>query len=146
MVVQDDDLECAGLRLAQALLRALELPGPDPAGLVTPGADGVEPDHVQAGGGVGRLGGLPLSLEFAERPCEARRESVGNVVIPWNRQNRAIEGPEELGGTGELVLPAAVAQVAAGDHELRLEALDQHRRPALDRLIIACAVMEVRQV
>ena len=144
--MQSDDLECPGLCLSQPLFGANNLAVADPAGLVAPWAHGVQSDHVQRVGGVGRLSGLPLSLELAERPCEARREPVGNVVIPRNRQNRAIEGSEELGRTGELVLPAAVAQVAACDHELRLEALDENRCPALDRLVIACSVMEVRQV
>jgi len=146
MVVQDDDLECAGLRLAQTLLRVFQLPGPNPAGLVTPGADRVEPDHMQGGGRVGRLGGLPLPLELVERPREAGRERVRDVVIPGNRQDRALEGAEKGGRTGELIRLAAVTQIAAGDHELWLEAFDQHRCAVLDRLVVSGAVMQVRKV
>ena len=144
--MQSDDLECPGLGRSKPLLGARKLAVADSAGLMAPRAHGVQSDHVQRGRGVGRLGGLPLSLELAKRPCEARRERVRNVVIPWNRQNRAIERSEEIGGTGELVLPAPVAEIPARDHELRLEALGQNRCPALDRLVVPCSVMEVGQV
>src|SRR5439155_20845487 len=44
VVVEDDDLERAGLRLAQPLLRPFELAGADPARLVSPRSHGVEAD------------------------------------------------------------------------------------------------------
>jgi hypothetical protein len=39
-----------------------------------------------------------------------------------------------------------VAQIAARDDQLRLEALDQSRRPMLDRIVVTRSVMEVREV
>jgi len=39
-----------------------------------------------------------------------------------------------------------VAEVAARDDQLRLEALDQSRRPMLDRIVVAGSVMKVREV
>jgi hypothetical protein len=39
-----------------------------------------------------------------------------------------------------------MAQIAARDHELGLEALDQHRCTALDCGVVSRAVMQVRQV
>src|SRR5712691_8321021 len=97
MVMQGDDLERARLRISQPLFGARKLAAADPAGLVAPRAHGVQSDHVQRGGGVSRLRGLPLSLELAERPREACRKRVRNVVIPWNRQDGALEGAEEFG-------------------------------------------------
>ena len=68
-------------------------------------------------------------------------------MVPRNRQNGR---PEARGGTAsairELVLPAAMAEIAARDHELGLKALDQDRGAALDRLVVPRSVMEVGQV
>jgi hypothetical protein len=77
---------------------------------------------------------------------EASREGVRDVVIPRNRQHRPVEAVEEPRGAGELVLPSPVAQIAARDYQFRLEALDQNRRPMLDRIVVTRSVMEVREV
>jgi hypothetical protein len=39
-----------------------------------------------------------------------------------------------------------MAQISARDHELGLKPVDQNRCAPLDRLVVACAVMEVGQV
>ena len=64
VVVEHDDLERAGRRFLQALLRPGQLRRADPARLVSPRAHRVEADDVQVGRGVGRLGRLPLALEL----------------------------------------------------------------------------------
>jgi hypothetical protein len=67
-------------------------------------------------------------------------------VIARNRQHRPVEAVEEPRGASELVLPSPVAQIAARDDQLRLEALDQSRCPMLDRVVVTRSVMEVREV
>ena len=78
--------------------------------------------------------------------AEATREGVRDVVIARNRQHRPVKAMEETRGAGELVLPSPVAQIAARDDQLRLEALDQSRCPMLDRIVVTRSVMEVREV
>jgi len=46
----------------------------------------------------------------------------------------------------ELFHLSAVAEISARDDQLGLEALDQNRRAALDRRVVACAEMQVGQV
>ena len=66
VMVEDDDLECAWLRLPQALLGADELAASNSARLMAPRAYRVEPDDVKRLGRVRRFGRLPLPLECAE--------------------------------------------------------------------------------
>jgi phenylpropionate dioxygenase-like ring-hydroxylating dioxygenase large terminal subunit len=47
---------------------------------------------------------------------------------------------------GKVVLASAMAEVAARDHQLGLEELTQHGRAAFDRVVVARAEMQVRQV
>ena len=67
-------------------------------------------------------------------------------MISGNGKHRQAEAAQKAGRVRQLVLTPAVAQVSACDDELGLEKLDQHRRTALDRLVVACSEMEVRQV
>ena len=101
---------------------------------------------MQGRRGVRRLGRFPLALELSKRVGEASREGVRDVVIAGNRQHGPVEAVEEPRGAGELVLPSPVAEVTARDDQLRLEALDQSRRPMLDRIVVAGSVMKVREV
>ncbi len=101
---------------------------------------------MQRGGGVRRLGRLPLPLELPERSREASGEAVRDVVIPRNGQDRPVERAEKSGRAGELAFAAAVAEVSARDHKFRLEALDQDRRAALDCSVVSRAVVKVREV
>ena len=144
--MQDHDLKRTGLGLAQPLVRASKLRAANPTRLVAPGANRVEADHVERGGRVRRLGRVPLPLELHEGPGEASREAVGDVVISGNGKHWQAEAAQKAGRVRQLVLTPAVAQVSACDDELGLEKLDQHRRTALDRLVVACSEMEVRQV
>ena len=144
--MEHDDLERAGRRFLQSLLRVGQLRRADPARLVPPRANRVEADDVQSGRGVGRLGRLPLPLELPKRVGEPTREGVRDVVIARNRQHGPVEAVEKTRGAGELVLPSPVGQVAARDDQFRLEALDQSRCPTLDRIVVTRSVMEVREV
>jgi hypothetical protein len=67
-------------------------------------------------------------------------------VVPGDREHRRPERAQETGRARELVFAAAVAEVAAGDNELRLESLDQDRRTVLDRVVGTCAEVQVGQV
>ena len=146
VVVEDDDLERRPGRLPQALLGLRELARPQAARLVPPGSHGVEADDVQGGGRVCRLGRLPLPFELAERTREARGERVRDVVVPRDREHRRPERAKEPRGARELVCATAVAEIAACDHELRSEALDQNGCAVLDRIVVACAEMQVGEV
>src|SRR5262249_30238132 len=108
--------------------------------------DRVETDDVERRRRVGRLGRLPLALELAERAREAGREGVGDVVIAWDGQHGWAERPQEARGPCELIPVSAVAEVAAGNDELRLEPLDQYRCTALDCVVVTCAEVQIGQV
>jgi hypothetical protein len=97
-------------------------------------------------GGVRRLGRLPLPLELLERAGEAGGKGVRNVVVAGHREDGAIECSQEPGCARELSLAPAVAEVAARNHELGFEALDQDRCTALDRGVVTGAEMEVGEV
>src|SRR5437773_1502499 len=131
-MVQDDDLVGAVGRFAQPLLGARQLHRPKPARLMAPRAYRVEPDDVECRGGVRRLRRLPLPFELMERSGEARGERIRDVVITWYREHRRSELTQETRSAGKLILTSAMAQVAARDHELGLEPLDQYRCTALD--------------
>ena len=146
MVVQDDDLKRTGLGLVQPLLRSGQLCAANSARLMAPGPNRVEADHVERGGGVRRLGGLPLPLKLDEGSGEASREPVRDVVVSGNGDDRPAESSQETGRIRELFSAPAVAQISTCNHELGLETIDQDGRSALDRLVVARAEMEVRQV
>ena len=146
MVVEDDDLERARRGLPKSFLGADELRPADAAGLVAPRPDGVEADDVERRRRVRRLRRLPVALELAERPHEPCREGVRDVVVARDGQHRRPEAAQETRCMRELVLAPAVAEIAACDQELRLEALDERRGPALDCLVVSRAVVQVRQV
>ena len=46
----------------------------------------------------------------------------------------------------ELILTAAMAEIAAGDHEFRPEPLDQDRRTPLDRFVVTRAEVKIGDV
>src|SRR2546423_15602074 len=92
----------------------------NPAGLMAPGPHGVESDHVQRRRREGRFRRLPLALELAERACEAGGEGVRDVVISGNREHRPRQPVQEPRSARKLVRATAMAEIAAGDDELRL--------------------------
>ena len=67
-------------------------------------------------------------------------------MVARNREHGPVEAAQEARRARELILSATMAQVTARDHELRREPLDQHRRAALDRVVVTRAVMQVGQV
>jgi hypothetical protein len=146
MVVQDDDVEGVGRSSAQPLLCPGELPVPDAARLVPPGADRIQPDHVERRRGIGRLRRLPLVLEGAERTCETCREGIRNVVIARNRQYRPAQSAKESSSIGELALAPAMAEISARDYQFGLEPVDQGRRAPADGCIVTRSEMEIGQV
>ena len=95
-----------------------------PPRLVPPRPHRVEPDGEDVLAAEDRLGRLPLPLELLERPREPRRERVRDVVVA--REPRAAAVRARAAARRRLVLlgRAAMREVAARDHELRLEPLD----------------------
>src|SRR5207249_3009525 len=141
-----DDTDGAGRSVAKSFLRARELCSPDAARLVPPGADRIEPDHVEGRRRIGRLCRLPLSLEGMERMREARRKGMGDVVIARNRQDGPAEATEESSRIAELALAAAMAEIPARNHQFGLEPVEQDRRAPFDGRIVTRPEMEVGQV
>src|SRR5262249_32939817 len=86
--------------------------------------------------------GLPLPLELAERTGETGWERVRDVVIARDREHRRPERTQKPRRANELVLAPAVTEVAARDHELRLETLDQNRCAAHDRVCVTCSEVQ----
>ncbi len=72
--------------------------------------------------------GLRLSEDVfpvGERPGEARRERVRDVVVPGNGQKWQAEAAEEGRRRLQLLPPAAVRHVSRGDEQRRLQVGDQ---------------------
>jgi hypothetical protein len=87
-----------------------------------------------------------MALELAEGAREAGGHRVRDVVIAGDREHRRPERAEESRRARELIRAAAVAEVTAGDDELGLEALDQNRRTALNRVVVARPEVQIGQV
>jgi len=89
---------------------------------------------------------LPLPLELAEGPREARGESPRDVVIARNHEQRSVEPSQK--GRRALVLLAAttVGEIAAGDDQLGLDAVDQRVERAFDLGLLDGADVQVREV
>src|ERR1700694_4491746 len=96
MMVQHGNAKGVTRALPQAFLCQHELSAANAARLVPPRANGVEPNHMERRGRVGRLRSLPLVLEGLEGARETRRKGVGNVVISRDRQDGADDVAEEL--------------------------------------------------
>src|SRR5262249_55009849 len=124
-MVQDRDPQLGVLDRSQDLRRALELRLGDETRLVSPGTDGVQSDGEDALAAVDGLGRPPVALELGIRAGEAGGKRVRDVVVPRHDQERPSEAVQE--GRRRLVLGRlpTVREVAAGDHELRLEAVDE---------------------
>ena len=97
---------------------------------------------------------FPL-LEFAPRMrTEPRRgRSTVNVVVAWTCTSNGLAPSSRrscaAAARAEKVGAAAVSEVAARDHELRLKPLDERADRALDLRIVLCvprADMDVRHV
>src|SRR5919205_610162 len=81
--------------------------------------------------------------------CRRRSSASASLLVrsppDWWRHGRT-ERAEKPRRARELRLAAAVAEIPARDHELGRETLDQDRRAALNRVVVACAEMQVGQV
>jgi hypothetical protein len=67
-------------------------------------------------------------------------------VIARDGKKGPVERAQEPRCAGELSLAPAMAEIAARDHELGREALDQDRRATFDRRVVAGAVVEIGEV
>ena len=67
-------------------------------------------------------------------------------MVAGDRQHGPVEAAQEGRGLLELCSAPAVAQVAARDHQVGPEPLDQHLCPPHDRLVVTRAEMEVGKV
>ena len=78
-----------------------------------------------------RLGRLPLPLELLVRAREARRERVRDVVVARDASSGGPSARRSVRRGLVLLGRAAMGEVAARDHELRLEPLDERRERPL---------------
>ena len=67
-------------------------------------------------------------------------------MVPGDREHRRAERAQERGGPLVLVAPAAVRQVAARDHQLRVVPLQEGLHRALEVGILVGAEVEVGDV
>ncbi len=67
-------------------------------------------------------------------------------MIARYRQDGPVEAAEESSWIRELIRLASMAEITARDHELGPKPVDQDRCAPLDRLVVACSVVEVREV
>ena len=144
MVVEDDDAARTVRGRAEPLDCAAQLIRRQRAALVPERPRRVQPDDVQRGGGVRRLGRLPYALELLPRAREPRRERVRKIVVPRHRQHRRAERDEEAVGAVVLLRPAAMREVAGGDDELRPQPRDERRERRLDLRILLLPHVEIR--
>src|SRR3954454_7634874 len=101
---------------------------------------------MQARGSVERLARLPLALELGPRLREPRREGVRDVVVSGDRDDGRAEALEEARRVLVLLAPPAVREVAARDHELRADVLDERCDRAFDCRIVALPEVQIRDV
>src|SRR5256885_2223863 len=87
-----------------------------------------------------------MTLELPERPCEAGREGVWDVVVARNHEQRPLEALQECRCAVVLLGPASVRQVAARDDQLGVGALDQSGESPLYIRLLDGADVQVRQV
>lgn len=106
----------------------------------------VEPHDAEPFGSEDGLGRLPAALELGPRACQACRDPVREVVVPGNRENGRAEAPQEGGGVLVLVPAAPMREVPGRDDQLRVEPRDEVPERRLDRVLVACADVQVGEV
>ena len=142
--MQNEDAERAVGRARHLVPNPLELALGERARLVAVRADRIEADCEDVVGPVDGLGPLPLPLELVERTGEpAERGPRRDVVIARDDEQRPSQVAEEAGRALVLVTTPSVREVAARDHELGIDTLDQRRKRAVDRRLLARAHVEV---
>src|SRR4051794_16920950 len=123
-MVEHGDAQLRSVRAAELLRRARELRLAEATALIPPRPNRVEADRDDAVAAVDGLRRLPQPLELLVGAGEARRERVRDVVVAGDTEQRSPEATQQLRGRVVLLRLSAVREVAAGDDELRLEALD----------------------
>jgi hypothetical protein len=89
---------------------------------------------------------LPVPLELAERMCEAGRKRPRDVVVARDDQQRPFESLQKRRRAVMLARPCTVRQIAAGDDQFGVDALDQGDQRALDLRLLDGADVQVREV
>jgi hypothetical protein len=92
------------------------------------------------------LGRLPVPLELAERSREPGRKRPRDVVVAGDHEQGAPEPLEKRRRAIVLAGAAAVGEVAAGDDQFRVDALDQGGQRALDLGLLDGADVQVGEV
>ena len=64
-------------------------------------------------------------------------------MVTGHREHRRPERAQQLGGALELLGTPAMREIAGGDDELGLDALDQPRDRLLDLPLLVCTHMQV---
>ncbi len=90
----------------------------DAASLLAPRAHGAHPDDHEVVGREGALRRPEDALPLGEGPREARREGVRDVVVSRNGEELGTEALQDLVSARELVVAAAVGQIARREHEI----------------------------
>ena len=139
MVVQRNDAQRIGWPFLQPLHADREPVVVERPTLLAPRPDGVEPYDDDVVGNVERLGLAEHALPLVERACEPRGEGIGNIVVPWNDDERQPKPAQEIRGDLELSPSPAVREIACRDEQLGLEIRDERmqRFQWLPRLRVA---------
>ena len=144
--MENGDAEGAVRRLSEAAPGAVDLRASKRAALLLPRADGVQAADDETLGAVGGLGLAPDALELVERPREAPRRELGDVVVARHDQERRAERAEQAGRVVVLGRRVAVREVAADDDELGRGRVDERAQIPLDLRLLLRSCVEIRQL
>ena len=145
-MMECDDSQRGGWRIAYARSRPVQCPLLDSASLLTPWAHGVQPHDDEPVRLVNRLRRSEDALPLCERSREAGRDGVGDVVVPGHCEVRDAESFENRARPFELHAASAVGQIARCEQEVRLHLRHQLLQCG-DRLLrVASADVQVRDV
>jgi hypothetical protein len=146
VMVEHDDPERTRCGFAEQASRVLELCEAESAGLVEPGSDRVQADDVERVGVVDRLRRPPVALELDERLREAGDGGVGDVVVSRHREDRAAELVQERSGALVLLRSTPVREIAAGDDQLWIDAVDEVGERRFEARFLAGSDVQIREV
>jgi hypothetical protein len=146
LMVKADDAQRAGRRCPEVSGRPVDGSRPQASRLMPPRTHGVDADHVHAALRVHWLRRLPLALELLPRAREPRGRKQRDVVVARNGQYGHRQAAQEGGDALVLIAPPAVREVARGDHELGLNAVDEGSQSTLDEGLHACPDVDVGDV